>query len=103
MKTFNSLKRTSKEDNSSLVLSFDQKWQRLLLDSEVEVVFRKKGPTPRKLGFIYVYIGSPISALIGRVPVKSYTKMDTSAALKLADKGKIELAELRAYASNAFS
>lgn len=97
----NELKANSSDDSSeAIVISFDAKWGEILKQSSVTRVFRKRAPrsiTPR---FIYVYIGAPVSALIGRCEVSALEWLPTKEALTLASDGAISEDELRRYAGD---
>jgi predicted transcriptional regulator len=95
----NALKWSDDDESSgSIVLAFDPKWRDPLLNREVEIVFRKRGPSRTQLGFLYAYIGTPICAIVGRAKVIKYQKMPVSEAINLAGKGRIDPAELLRYA-----
>jgi|CXWL01.1.fsa_nt_gi predicted transcriptional regulator len=85
-------------DTPSLILAFTSEWEQPLTDNRVSAVFRRKGPVDRELGYLYAYVGAPVSALIGRAKVTAYQRMPVEAAFKLADKGKIKADVLREYA-----
>lgn len=93
----NTLKADSTNNSGSLVLSFEAKWEQLLADGQVSVVFRKKGPLRTDLDYLYIYASLPVSALIGRAAIVNYTVADTHDALRLAGKGAISERDLRGY------
>lgn len=57
---------------SSIVVSFDQKWHRLLVDGKIRAIVRKRGPTKIRPEWIYVYVNQPISALVAKIPVRQF-------------------------------
>lgn len=95
----NQLKSTTADDASgAIVVSFDAKWGELFRHKPVTRVFRKRAPrnmTPKQ---IYVYIGAPMSALIGRCAVTALEWLSTEDALALSSEGLLPIEELRRYA-----
>lgn len=79
-------------------MSFASKWLVPLLSNEVSVVFRKRRPCNITPEWLYIYIGAPTSALIGRARIYSLTSLPSAEALLLATEGKIDIDELAAYA-----
>ena len=97
----NELKMTTSDNaSSSIVVSFESKWEEPLRTQEVSVVFRKRGPRNFIPDFIYVYVGSPLSSLIGRLPVNNCEQLPVAKALKLADAGAISSEALRSYSGD---
>jgi len=88
----------NEEKSSAIVVSFDATWEPLLNTDAVHHVFRKRGPANLDVKWIYVYMGSPIKALVGRLPVSSVQKLSIKDALNLALDGAIEYSELKKYA-----
>lgn len=95
---------TIKNDKSgnAVIYSFKSKWVQPLKDGNVELFFRKRAPsrTPTR---ILLYVGSPISSIIGYAEVTSMEKLSPNAALKLAEKGAIDKSELSNYLNDATS
>lgn len=89
---------TMKNDKpkSVVIYSFKYKWAKPLADGDVEVFFRKRAPsrTPQR---ILLYVGSPISSIIGYANVNSMQKVTTKEALELSEKGSIDKSELKKY------
>jgi len=97
----NQLKSKNNSDISdAIVVSFAHKSAQQLGKEEINYVFRKRGPTLFEPKWIYVYAGSPTSALVGRFPVLSTVKMTIPDCLALANFGAIEKSELKNYAAN---
>lgn len=97
----NELKATAREDSSeAIVVSFDAKWSELLTSSTVTRIFRKRAPRSLAPRFIYIYVGAPVSALIGRCEVSSLDWLPTKDALALSTEGAISEEDLRRYADN---
>lgn len=97
----NQLKATTSDDASkAIVVSFDAKWGELLRHKPVTRVFRKRAPRHTAPRHIYVYIGAPVSALIGRCEISSLDWLPTADALALSSEGAISQDDLRRYASD---
>ena len=95
----NELKMTGADDASdSIVLSFAGKWEKRLRSDKVKCVFRKRAPRKFTPKWIYVYLASPRSAIIGRCELISLDRISTPKALAMVDEGSISEQELRAYA-----
>ena len=88
----------SKNGSESIVVSFDSRWLKPLHENRISVVFRKRGPRSFSPKYIYVYVGSPVSALVGRTKVTKYEWMPLESALCKAQDGFIKEEELRNYA-----
>lgn len=85
-----------KSSSSSIVVSFDRKWHRMLLDGEIRAVVRKRAPTKIKPEWIYVYVNAPISALVAKLPVKKFEWRDKVDA-SLCKKVRLRIDEIKAY------
>ena len=95
----NLLRRNSaEEDSEAVVVSFAMKWLNSLKANDISVVFRKRGPTQILPKWIYAYVASPLSAMVGRTPVESCRRLPVKECLKLADAGKIAVSDLEEYA-----
>lgn len=95
------LKMTNEDDTSySILVPFDQKWEKPMQGHEIKVFFRKRGPKTFTPTHVFVYIASPSSKLIGRVEVESFSFMKLDKAAKLAADGGLTETELRYYASS---
>ena len=62
----------AKTRTSSIVVSFDSKWHTLLLEGKIHAIVRKRGPKKIKPEWIYVYVNSPISALVAKMPIRRF-------------------------------
>ena len=93
------LKSQNNNDASdSILVSFDAKWAEPLAGGSVSQVFRKRGPKSTLPNWIYVYAGTAIKAVIGRLPVMSLKQLTLKDSLALADEGAIKTTELQEYA-----
>jgi predicted transcriptional regulator len=95
----NKLKSQTTDDaSSSIVVSFDSKWADILTATPVTRVFRKRAPRNFRPTKMYVYIGAPVSSLIGRCEVTRLDWLPIKEALALWSEGAIPQDELRRYA-----
>lgn len=85
---------SNKEKN--VIYSFKGKWLEPILNGDVRAFFRKRFPK-EKPDRVYLYVGSPTSALIGWAEVCSLNRAETSAALSMSDDGAIDRSELSEY------
>ncbi len=93
------LKAIGKSDSSrSIVVSFGPHWEPSLRGNQIGAVFRKRGPKAFTPDYLFVYLGTPTSTLIGRMAVESFGFLPVSEALALADVGGLSRSELRDYA-----
>jgi len=88
------------DSSKGIVVSFHSKWQQILQEGKLRYVFRKRGPARMIPQWIYVYCGTPVKALIGRLPVKSLKRITVSECLKLAEYGAISENDLSNYAKD---
>ena len=94
-----SLKATNKRESSdAIVVSFKSRWLSPLRSQKVQHVFRKRGPSGSELRTIVVYVGVPVSSVVGALSVESHTVMPVPSALKLASRGGLSQEQLAAYA-----
>jgi predicted transcriptional regulator len=63
---------TPTNSSSSLVISFNSRWQNPLLEGRISVVVRKRGPRAVTPDWIYVYINQPVSGIVARLPVNRF-------------------------------
>jgi len=95
------LKATKKEELSDgIIVSFHAKWHPLLTAGAVNCVFRKRGPQHMEPRWIYVYVGTPIKAIVGRLPLERLEVMPVTECLHLTTAGAIAKDELVQYANN---
>jgi predicted transcriptional regulator len=93
------LKSQNNNDASdSILVSFDAKWAEPLAEGSVSQVFRKRGPKSTSPNWVYVYAGTPIKAVIGRLPVMCLRQLALKESLALADEGALKKRELQEYA-----
>jgi len=97
----NELKMSGPRDASeAIVMSFEAQWAEPIKQQKVHCVFRKRAPrhlTPR---LMYIYIGSPLSAIIGRCLIVSIELRKSAHAFALAGQGHISLEKLKQYAAH---
>jgi len=95
----NQLRSTTSDDASNgIVVSFDAKWGQILRQKSVTRVFRKRAPRNMTPTQMYVYVGAPVSALIGRYDIAAIDWLPIEDILALASEGAISPDELRRYA-----
>jgi len=95
------LKMTKEDDaSSSILVPFDQKWEKPMREHHINVFFRKRGPRAFTPDYVFVYIAAPASKLIGRAEIESFSFMRLDKAAKLALDGGLTETELRYYASS---
>ena len=94
----NQLKSTTAADASdAIVVSFDAKWRERFKQAPLTRIFRKRAPrftTPTQM---YVYIGAPVSAIIGRCAITSLEWLPVEDVLALSSEGAISTDELKQY------
>jgi predicted transcriptional regulator len=96
----NQLKATTNDDASeAIVVSFDAKWGEILQQKHLTRVFRKRAPRNVGPSYMYIYIGTPVRALIGRCEVFGLDWLPTKEAIALFSEGAISEDDLRRYAS----
>lgn len=83
--------------SDAIVVSFDARWIEALRASAVSLVFRKRGPRALIPRWIYVYVGSPHSLILGRFPIHRYEQLPVDDALKRADEAGLSREELTQY------
>jgi len=94
-----SLKMTNANDaGSSILVPFDQRWEKLLRQNEISVFFRKRGPRVFSPTSVFVYIAAPTSRLIGRTSITAFSFMPLDQAVTFVSDGGLTEAELRQYA-----
>jgi predicted transcriptional regulator len=87
---------TIKNNNSSVVYSFEGRWEEALRKGQVRVFFRKRRPTklPRR---IFFYVGVPVKAIIGFAEVEGITSINLREAVEIRTLGAITENELIRY------
>jgi predicted transcriptional regulator len=91
---------TKAEDaSSSILMPFNQKWEKPMREQHIKVFFRKRGPRAFTPDCVFVYIAAPVSQIIGRAGVESFSFMRLDKAAKLAPDGGLTERELRYYSS----
>ncbi len=84
------------------IYSFKAKWLEPLRAGQVGIFFRKRAPA-RTPSQVLLYVGAPISAIVGSAKVLSMERLLPEAALDLAPKGAIDRRELDIYLVGAGS
>ena len=86
--------------STSIIIPFDAKWEDELRHKSITAIFRKRAPTSFLPDYIYVYVTSPASRLIGRLKVLSLASLPLAEAVKQGPKGGLTAEELTKYAGN---
>ena len=95
------LKAIEKDDSSdSIVVSFNAKWAPIFPKNSISCVFRKRGPKHSEMKWIYVYVGIPVKALLGRLPILQLRHLSVEESISMANAGALDSHELRKYASD---
>lgn len=84
----------NKEKN--VIYSFKGKWLEPILNGDVRVFFRKRFPK-EKPDRVYLYVGSPTSAIIGWAEVHSLSRVEAGVAINMSKYGAIDRSELSKY------
>ena len=79
-----------------ILVSFHAKWLEAFRSNPPEVVFRHRVPS-RAPEHMYIYIGSPVKALIGTCEIVSVNNVSGSEAMALCAAARIEKQELEEY------
>jgi hypothetical protein len=69
----------------------------MLLEKKLDIVFRKQGPSGFTPKLIYAYVTAPTSAILCCAPIVAYDEMPVAKAVTLADRGCIDVSELKTY------
>lgn len=85
------------ESSESIIMSFDSRWINALVSQQVHTVFRKRGPQKIQINEIFVYLGSPVSSIVGVLPVEVHQVLPIEKCLPLSDSGAISTTELISY------
>lgn len=97
----NPLKATKPEEQSdAIILSFEERWEQSLVGNKISCVFRKRAPTKNDIKWMYVYVGSPRKAIIGKYEIKEIELLNVDAAVDLAVLGGLTKSELLDYAED---
>jgi predicted transcriptional regulator len=80
----------------SVIFSFKHRWYDPIINGDVGVFFRKRGPN-KTPSHVLVYLGAPVSSIISISEVQKITHVDLSTALELAELGCISEDELKNY------
>lgn len=85
-----------KSNSTSVVYSFEGRWEEALRKGQVRVFFRKRRPTklPRR---VFFYVGVPVKAIIGFAEVEGISCTSLSEAIAIRSLGAITENELVKY------
>jgi predicted transcriptional regulator len=91
--------RTAFDASDAIVVSFHAKWRELFMQNAVKRIFRRRAPrtAPTQM---YVYIGSPVSAIIGRCTITDLDWLPVEDVLALSSEGALSRDELSQYIGN---
>ena len=84
--------------SDGIVVSFHSKWLPILSRGAIKYVFRKRGPQNMNPKWMYVYVGSPTKAVVGRLPVTHVDTRTLRDCVGQASGGAITADELNKYA-----
>jgi len=74
-------KATSKAEHSgAIVVSFDSRWLRPIQDARVRAVLRKRVPTSADAKWMYLYVNSPVAAIVARARITRIEKVTSDDA-----------------------
>jgi predicted transcriptional regulator len=94
----NKLKSHTQSDAAdAIVVSFEAKWGEILKATNVSRIFRKRAPRAIRPKYLYAYVGSPVSAVIGRLEVTALESIRSNDAIKLCPLGSISEKDLSRY------
>jgi len=95
-------KASGLEDRSdSILVSFDSKWEDLLLNNHIFTVFRKKVPKTFDPAWLYIYINIPEAKIVGRAKIKKIETVNLSKAISLSKSACLDINELKSYMDNS--
>ena len=85
-----------KSNSTSVVYSFEGRWEEALRTGQVRVFFRKRRPTklPKR---VFLYVGVPVKAIIGFADVESISSTSLNEAITIRSLGAITENELIRY------
>jgi predicted transcriptional regulator len=92
------LKRIPSDQADAVILTFNHRWEQTLLEKKLDIVFRKQGPSDFIPKLIYAYVSAPRSAIVCRMQIVAYDEMPIAKAVTFADRGCIDVPELKSYA-----
>lgn len=86
----------TKNKSTSVVYSFEGRWEEALRKGQVRVFFRKRRPTklPQR---VFFYVGAPVKSIIGFADVEGINCTSLSEAIEIRGHGAITENELIKY------
>lgn len=83
----------------TVIVSFRAKWTRILETKQLDVVFRLRVPTA-PVETMFIYIGAPVSAIVGRASILKTEQVSHDIASELAHRGHMSRSALLNYIGN---
>jgi predicted transcriptional regulator len=90
------MKLKSEFPTEVVVLSFDARWHRLLLDSSPSVVFRRRVPR-HDVKKLFLYVNSPVGSIVGLAHINRLEVISCSDALETVANSGLSRSELATY------
>jgi predicted transcriptional regulator len=87
------------EQSDAIVVSFAPHWQEPLLKG-VSVVIRKRFPKTVRPKWLYAYVNSPISAILGRAEIVSIDEISKAYAMGLQEELGMHAEDIAEYFGN---
>jgi predicted transcriptional regulator len=88
---------TVKERSGDILVPFNAKWLKLLMEDKISVIFRRRIPSSFEPKGLYIYINSPEKILIGFTNIDDTKKVIFSEAKILLEKARLTEEELQNY------
>lgn len=83
-------------ESASVIYSFKSRWADDIETGRIGVFFRKRGPAS-KPSRVFIYLGSPISAVVAVADVDRMEDVDLARSVELTKLGRITEDELKRY------
>jgi predicted transcriptional regulator len=90
-------KAANAEPSISVVVSFDARWLRPISAGRISLVLRKRVPQSALPEWMYIYVNSPASVLLGRARIKKILTVSLAEALKRQKELELTSDEIGAY------
>ena len=98
MSKLNWFKADTPDDRSQdILVSFSSRWNDLLRNGSINLVFRRRYPKTLGAKRMFIYVGSPYSEIIGFSIIKDIKPMTFTEGIRLLDKAQITKPELEMY------
>jgi len=93
---------TNSEQDACVIYSFKHRWLEPLKNGKVKLFFRKRVPSikPKR---IYLYVGTPVSSIIGWANVLELQRVSSEVAFNMAPEGAIDSEDLEGYLNGSQS